>query len=49
MEANRKHRLASVMTVLWLLAPVVLVKHCPAFEEEQKYRVVQCQLHGGDV
>ena len=48
MEANRKRRLASVMTVLWLLA-VVSVKHCPVFEEEQKYRVVQCQLHGGDV
>ena len=49
MEANRKRRLASVMTVLWLLATVVLVKHCPVFEEEQKYRVVQRQLHGGDV
>ena len=47
MQANRKRRLASVMTVLWLLA-VVSVKHCPAFEE-QKYRVMQCHLHGGDV
>ena len=40
--------LASVMIVLWLLA-VVSVKHCPAFEEEQKYMVMHCQLHGGDV